>query len=223
MPHWKNVFIEVALYSLRKIHTKYQLWSLGTQENINFIGLNQYEGISLAYETDVCSAITQEFLSSVSRFKIDNTKNNLELYMLWREEAYKYNNDKRCDLIIQKVPTLNTNNKNDTYKKVYIEAKRWLRTSTNLYDTLKTDTSPQIYQIKKDIEKLQEEKKFNSDIYTCILIWGTSDEKSEIVLNEKSLSEYLIKNETITKYCPIKWNDAGIITKWMWVTLAEVK
>ncbi|CAD5292378.1 hypothetical protein ALTERO38_40013 [Alteromonas sp. 38] len=219
MPHWKNVFIELALYSLRKVHTQYQLWSLGSLEKTHCIGLNQSEGILLAYETDVCSAISQEFLSSVSRFKITENE-GIQVFKLWREFAYQYDTQKRCDLVIQK------NGQNDEeFQKAYIEAKRWVRASTNLCDEIKSENSPQIVSIMQDIEKLQEERKHtNDDIIPCLLIWGVSENPTSPVLNNKTLKPLLNKEQTISENVPVKWDSkTGKIKEWLWVTLAEVK
>ena len=219
MPHWKYVFIELALYSLRKIHTQYQLWSVGPLEKTHCIGLNQSEGILLAYETDVCSAISQEFLSSVSRFKV--TENDgTQVFKLWREFPYKYNNEKKCDLIIQK-----NGQKGEQFQKAYIEAKRWVRVSTNLCDERKSDNSPQISSILKDIEKLKSELKYPSEkIIPCVLTWGVSKEPKSPVLKHEKLKALLNKEQTLTEIAPIKWNSkTGMVTEWMWITLAEIK
>lgn len=65
-PVWKNIFIEIALRAMRRLHLDYGLWGLGQEfgSNLNFETLNQGPGIEITDETAVCAAITQEFINS---------------------------------------------------------------------------------------------------------------------------------------------------------------
>src|SRR5262245_43113158 len=66
---WVQVFLEVALRAIRRVHLEYEIWGAGRQWNTgpNQTALiNMGPGVELADERAVCAAIVQEMMASQS-------------------------------------------------------------------------------------------------------------------------------------------------------------
>jgi hypothetical protein len=66
---WVQVFLEIALRAIRRVHLEYGIWGGGRQwkmEGQRAAAINMGHGIELADERTVCAAISQEFMTSPS-------------------------------------------------------------------------------------------------------------------------------------------------------------
>ncbi len=65
---WSDIFLELSLRAIRKLHIDYGIWGLGQSDTIELRerlqSVNQGPGIELALETTVGAAIAQEFINS---------------------------------------------------------------------------------------------------------------------------------------------------------------
>jgi hypothetical protein len=61
---WREIFLEIAVRAIRKVHYDFAIWELGQGKLLieNFKKLNQGYGINYAPEESVRDAITQEIM-----------------------------------------------------------------------------------------------------------------------------------------------------------------
>jgi hypothetical protein len=89
-PKWQDVFIELALRAIRKVHYEHQVWSCGQwfSKDRNSGDANRGHGIETADERAVCSAVTQEFMSS--QLAVGPMGGQDRYWEINREKTYSY-------------------------------------------------------------------------------------------------------------------------------------
>lgn len=216
---WHKLFIEIALRALWKTHLNYIQWELGHQWDIlnqkaEPEKLNQSNGIQLADEVTVCSAITQEFISSQLVSGIYHKKQN-RFYKIGREVPYKYydctdkiEKNKLIDIVIQRYS--NTTD-SSSFKKVLIEAKRVSGFPTKLFvneNSSKPKITNNIESASDDISKLILINSRYNDLYYYVLIWGYCTN-----IQDKNLTKGLIGPDYLMSELKKNIRDADLSTK----------
>lgn len=242
-PPWTTGFIEAALNGIISIHLNYSRWSISQdfkKDEYNSDTIYGH-GVALADEVTVCSAITQEYLSSRSSFggwinkkEEYNIEGGPRYRSIRREVVYDDADKKqRVDIEINRVSVGENGTK---YVPVYIEAKRAYRWPTKLLNA-EVDNSNVICNstsVKDDIEKLNKYHN-NGKYYGYVLFWNLLEPNYK---SDVSPSEYM-KNIDFLKPVvvrQIRWTPLPMAeqknknsieeykecNRWIWVVLAEV-
>ena len=253
---WDEYFIEVAVRAIRGLHFQYQRWTFGqpwrrdnrsTPQRLN-IG----EGIELAYETDVCAAITQEFVSScftsgVRPKKDNNADEGRRYWEIRREEKYTYekpdkNNNfvtsrERIDLVVQRV-TDNKSTEGEAHKEIWIEAKRAHRYTPDLTTGDVNRKEDNFSLINDDIAALRAEQDHrdknnsNTNIIPYVLMWGIYLEQRDN--NPDAVPDNILSMLTPRQivWFPTSWSPPSsnslrldhppLVNRWCWVALYQV-
>jgi len=228
---WREVFLEIALRAIRRIHLDYGIWGIGQNPldtKVHLENFNAGPGIQLAMEETVCAAITQEFINS--RFINGNFYKNLNrFYEIDREITFeKKDKTKRIDIFIDRYK-MSEDKKHLLFYRypVLIEAKRahYFIPRITEGDVEKEDVDAQVCKIKDDIKYLIEVKgeivntngnrknlgKYKGNLkgaFLYTLFWGTFEKEksnSKIKLN-KNRPEYFIEQLKLKKdHFWVKW------------------
>lgn len=241
---WAEVFVEIALRAIRRVHYEYGIWGIGRQWKMrreNTKKINMAHGIELADEPSVCAAITQEFMNSPSVAGLWEDKGQIEdmYFGIEREIHYTFDKDKRVDIFLQKFKRNKIGDLVPDKDKLpsFIEAKRACLWSMNLSTGKVTGPSSQHGAVKTDIEKLREEMNYrgahNYDPVLChVLVWGVYKEDSEKLCSPIAFFEKVgdsnIQLHKRVKWLPLVWDVSGKegtninVTRSLWIALAEV-
>lgn len=187
---WASVFIEIALRAVRRIHYEYGLWGIGPQWDMSrekAARINTGLGIELAYETDVCAAITQEIMGSPAVAGLwsedagNGTQKKWRYFMIDRETTYLSDGEKnRVDIFLQKFEPKGNKPGEELVlvpPPAFIEAKRARRWIADITTGEVTSQRSQLSDIKADVKKLRDEidhrAKGNGErIFGHVLVWG---------------------------------------------------
>lgn len=240
---WAEVFVEIALRAIRRIHYEYGIWGIGRQWKMrreNTEKINMAHGIELADEPSVCAAITQEFMNSPSVAGLWEDKGQTkDMYFgIEREKAYKFDKFKRADIFLQKFKR----NKKGDFDPVkcpsFIEAKRARLWSMNLSTGKARMSRSQHGDVKDDIKKLRKEMSYRvsqglEQVLCHILVWGVYDKSRKTLCSPEAffakVGDADIEMHKRVKWLPLVWDvskkaDNNIkVTKSLWIALAEVK
>jgi hypothetical protein len=229
-PPWTQVFFELAIRALLRVHHDYLAWDIEQRPNVqpDFQAINNGSGILFADEPAVCAAISQEFIASRYSSGVWFTEGGTRNYRLTRESQYKGGGgraDFRC---------VRVNEKGDQIgRESLIEAKRAVLISTKL-DSEGPSSPPrnQTDKIRIDIAKLRNHAK------PCprglILVWHITEEGTKTALEPMAFVDGLADNDIVVwqmKCVPIVSAQLGKIgqplddlkiRRWLWAFLAEV-
>lgn len=228
---WVQVFLEIALRAIRRVHLEYGIWGAGRQWKIgphNVADINMGHGVELADERTVCAAISHEFMvsPSVTGMWQEEGQSDLRFFGIQREQRYSTpapsGRARLVDLVVEKYE-----HKSNGYFVVdkprsYIEAKRvrvWradLKTAAVEVEGTQTD------RIVADINKLREERKIllekGETIFIHLLIWGIYQDTPDGKSAERSDDPFAFFTDLRTKtdatlegpyvrWLPIKWDN----------------
>lgn len=190
---WASVFIEVALRAVRRVHYEYGLWGIGPQWKMNrqlAQRINTGQGVELAPETDVCAAITQEFIGSPAVSGLWSEEANgvpgveVRYFMIDREAKYLSQPRKRVDIFVQKyVPK--GGKLGEELEPVelpsFIEAKRARIWTPEIKTGEARHLKNQLEDVRKDVKKLKKEINHRTTnglerILGHVLVWGVQDQ-----------------------------------------------
>lgn len=241
-PQWPNIFIEIALRALLKLHHEYIIWANPNIANnkSNIKDLNQGQGIEFADERTVCAAITQEFIyssyTSGKLFAQDTARKGGRYWRIYRELPYCKGSRQILDIRVERY---NPRTNEAIGGSACIEAKRinrWVQRLEN-NDGVTRKPTP-IEEIEKDINKLnelcQKEKRNGNDrdpLKAWLLLWNIVDipitknnDKPDYIKKKFNLGEQEIR------WAPLSWENDNPntcekikITKALWVSLVEIK
>lgn len=169
MPIWRDVFLEIALRAIKKIHFSHTPWMLKKQEirSNDLKLLNENEAIFTARETTVADEISNEFIYSTFthglKIEDENGKDYSARYYEINREVY-FNmqikgKTKECyvDLITRRWEPDPQKNGDPIYKlPQLIELKRYSPSSVDIANGNAEEQKENIKSIKKDIKKLQD-------------------------------------------------------------------
>lgn len=235
---WAERFIELSLRALRHVHYDFGISSLGHQWMQQCPSpklINIGHGVAYADELTICSAITQECISSqlLSGVFVPGNSNGIKqgfrFYRIDREKTYE-NSRCRVDISVQRVDPYWTET-SSTYCPCFIEAKRVRHWRPQEQSSPRYD----LKGIKADIQKLRKEiAKLRGKLFCHLLIWNIYEGEPDgpISLLEK-LGDNYVKLHQI-RWMPIYWNhfttethknsvmEPPPVEKWLWVALFEV-
>ena len=242
---WAEVFVEIALRAIRRVHYEYGIWGWGIGRQLemdrqDIKEINMGKGIELADEPAVCAAITQEFMRSPSVAGVwkDNGQTEEMYFIIEREKAYEFNNLQRADIFLQKFKYKDKGGLNPVPRPSFIEAKRAHLWSTNLSIGKTRIPRSQHGDVQDDIKKLRKEMSHRdleslSKRYYHILVWGVYEKNSTTLCSPeeffKKVDDPNIQLHKLVKWLPLVWNvsekdDINIeVTKSLWIAMAEVK
>jgi hypothetical protein len=188
---WVNVFLEVTLRAIRRVHYEYGIWGAGRQWKMGRDRtplINMGYGIELADERAVCAAITQEFMTSpavTGLWHEEGAEDELRFFGITREEKYESSDQKsrpeRVDLVLEKYEPGSEGKLEVQEPRSFIEAKRARLWQVNLATGDVQPGPQQMTEICEDIVKLKREQaarldKKNEKIYIHLLVWGIYEE-----------------------------------------------
>lgn len=244
---WNKIFFEIAIRAIRQVHVKYGMWGLGQEpkDETDFTLLNQGPGIEVALETEVCAAITQEFINS--RFTNGLfEKNHNRHYEIDREVKYYLSKRSyhQIDLFVNK---FKTEDGLKYYKfPAIIQVKRAhyytpeiatgnLNSFQTNWKAIRSDIRA-LRQIRK-LELTPDRAKYFEKIenhFLYILFWGvfpipekkyeaTSQGDVKTYIKKQLRTRPLKENDIYLKWIPLTWDgDKGTVTKWLWVAMIEI-
>lgn len=245
---WAKRFIEIALRAIRRVHYEYGIWGVGHQWMRNKPEphlLNMGHGIELADEPTVCAAITQEFANSQfvagAWIEEDLESDVFEGERFWRidREQYYEGSQERVDICIQRYKRNQLSEEPvASGNRVFIEAKRARRWSTQISTGSLEPTSALVHRVKEDVEKLRCEMKTQQDkgteVHCHLLVWNIYENPSDAPLEFfKKLQDPDVVVHQV-RWLPISWTcptyeeviagtvEPPRVTKSLWVALAEV-
>ncbi len=250
-PKWPELFIELAVRAMRRVHLEYGVWSVGQQGQPDFpmlSRLNGGPGIELADERAVCAAITLEFINSqmTSGIRRDEPLTGAQMshYDLDREWHYE-GSTKSADITLRRICAANGGN--PLLPRVVIECKRFqlARPARDSNYGITGDCQydkPQLDAIQKDVCKLLTEMSKSSEpFFAHIFVWGVWPVGAEVDQEDKQyqskdlsdvLKELQSESAVLTVH-QIRWlpldcetpnqkNKPTKIARWLWASLIEV-
>jgi hypothetical protein len=234
---WREIFLELAVRALRRLNYEFAPWTMGQSLHVNVTDnlgmINSSDGLKYVLETEVCSAITLEFLHS-GFTNGDWTFNHIRRYAVDREIEI---NKKHIDLFVNRYEINDKGEKKYSADPVLIEAKRGRYFIPDLKEG-KSRGSNNYSSIKRDIDKLRRartfiEKKgkilgydeydFNG-AFIYVMFWETTTTPKETKAQIMKKLECRDAENCNIRFFPTKWDQAGPeITEWGWVCLYEIE
>jgi hypothetical protein len=238
-PPWLSVFLELAVRALRRLNYEFAPWTMGQSLHIDVTDklgmINSSDGLKYVLETEVCSAITLEFMHSGftnGGWIFGNSRR----YAVDREIEI---DGKRIDLFVNRYEINDKGEKKYSADPVLIEAKRVKYFIPNLkegegrgsdnYDKI-TDDITKLKTARafiKDKGKIKGYEKFDfNSVFIYVMFWGLTDNPRELreeIVKELECPEKDLENCNI-RFFPTKWDQSGPeITEWGWVCLYEIE
>lgn len=242
---WRKAFIEVTLRAFRRLHVDYGMWGLGQTSNkvMQFEHLNEGPSVELALETAICSAISQEFISSplTNGAYIEPSDKKERRYEIHREIRLG-KELRRIDLVINR---FKRESKIYFYKyPVIIEAKRAHYFKPDIATGKRGAKQKRIKDLRNDVKKLRQfriditNKKSNlsidgydnkiKDAFLYLLFWGVAKEgikdwqKTPTNIAKEIDKDILKKDNFELRWMPLYWDKTPQTKEWLWIMLVEI-
>lgn len=246
---WDEIFIELSLRAIRKLHLDYGIWGLGQSDIVplkeRLSSVNQGPGIELALETTVGAAIAQEFINSSFTngvlFDGENRRYQIDREVSFKSSTDNFSNAKK----IKRVDLVTIRFDYDEHGKTkywdglaLIELKRADKFTPDITTGERGSRTMQTDKIIADLNDIEKIKNLNTkgeittklkyfdkskEVRLYSLFWGVY--KSEKTHPDKAIEEITKGHSGVNKikWFPLKWTDDNKVTDWLWVCLFEKK